>query len=84
MGLLYRGLLSHLLHDFDLSLKPADTELQVLAHVEQLQRPELLAFSRSLTNHWQNMAYGHRVPPASMQQELCDGWRALFGPGAAR
>jgi hypothetical protein len=84
LGLLYRGLLSHLLHDFDLSLKPADTELQVLAHVEQLQRPELLAFSRSLTNHWQNMAYGHRVPPASMQQELCDGWRALFGSGAAR
>ncbi|WP_454562900.1 DUF4129 domain-containing protein [Pseudomonas sp. AIG] len=84
LGLLYRGLLSHLLHDFDMSLKPADTELQVLAHVEQLQRPELLTFSRNLTNHWQNMAYGHRVPPASMQQELCDGWRALFGPGAAR
>ncbi|WP_311882771.1 MULTISPECIES: DUF4129 domain-containing protein [unclassified Pseudomonas] len=84
LGLLYRGLLSHLLHDFDLSLKPADTELQVLAHVEQLQRPELLAFSRSLTTHWQNMAYGHRVPTAQLQQELCDGWRALFGPGAAR
>jgi hypothetical protein len=84
LGLLYRGLLSHLLHDFALTLKPADTELQVLAHVEQLQRPELLAFSRSLTTHWQNMAYGHRVPTAQLQQELCDGWRALFGPGAAR
>jgi hypothetical protein len=84
LGLLYRGLLSHLLDDFDMTLKPADTELQVLAHVEQLQRPELLAFSRSLTTHWQNMAYGHRVPAASLKQELCDGWRALFGPGAAR
>ncbi|RON78208.1 DUF4129 domain-containing protein [Pseudomonas fluorescens] len=84
LGLLYRGLLSHLLHDYDLNLKPADTELQVLMHVEQLQRPELLAFSRRLTTHWQNMAYGHRVPPAPSQQELCDGWRALFGPGAAR
>lgn len=84
LGLLYRGLLNHLLHDYDLNLKPADTELQVLMHVEQLQRPELLAFSRRLTTHWQNMAYGHRVPPAPSQQELCDGWRALFGPGAAR
>lgn len=84
LGLLYRGLLSRLLHDYDLNLKPADTELQVLMHVEQLQRPELLAFSRRLTTHWQNMAYGHRVPPAPSQQELCDGWRALFGPGAAR
>ncbi|MFJ2282326.1 DUF4129 domain-containing protein [Pseudomonas sp. NPDC087803] len=82
LGLLYRGLLSRLLHDFDLTLKPADTEHQVLRRVEQLQRPELLAFSRSLTQHWQNMAYGHRVPAAHLQQELCDGWRALFEQGA--
>lgn len=82
LGLLYRGLLSRLLHDFALTLKPADTEHQVLLRVEQLQRPELLAFSRSLTQHWQNMAYGHRVPAAHLQQELCDGWRALFDHGA--
>ncbi|MFJ7314063.1 DUF4129 domain-containing protein [Pseudomonas sp. NPDC098747] len=84
LSLLYRGLLSHLLHDFDLTLKAADTENQVLARVEQLQRPELLAFSRTLTTHWQNMAYGHRVPAVHLQQELCDGWRALFGHGVSR
>ena len=84
LSLLYRGLLSHLLHDFDLTLKAADTENQVLARVEQLQRPELLAFSRTLTTHWQNMAYGHRVPAVHLQQQLCDGWRALFGHGASR
>ncbi|WP_419708764.1 DUF4129 domain-containing protein [Pseudomonas sp. NFX224] len=83
LGLLYRGLLSHLLHDFDLTLKEADTEGQVLERVEQLQQPALLAFSRNLTGHWQNMAYGHRLPPVHSQQELCNGWRALFGPGAA-
>ena len=82
LGLLYRGLLSRLLHDFALTLKPADTEHQVLLRIEQLQRPELLAFSHTLTQHWQNMAYGHRVPAAHLQQELCDGWRALFGSGA--
>jgi hypothetical protein len=82
LGLLYRGLLSHLLHDFNLLLKPADTEGQVLERIEHLQQPALLAFSKSLTGHWQNMAYGHRLPPAHLQQELCDGWRALFGPGA--
>ncbi|MBK5513581.1 DUF4129 domain-containing protein [Pseudomonas sp. TH15] len=84
LSLLYRGLLSHLLHDFDLTLKPADTESQVLARIEHLQRPELLTFSRHLTTHWQNMAYGHRVPAAHLQQELCEGWRALFGHGATR
>jgi hypothetical protein len=82
LGLLYRGLLSHLLHDFNLLLKPADTEGQVLERIEHLQQPALLAFSKILTGHWQNMAYGHRLPPAHLQQELCDGWRALFGPGA--
>ncbi|WLH34473.1 DUF4129 domain-containing protein [Pseudomonas sp. FP2196] len=84
LSLLYRGLLSHVLHDFDLPLKAADTENQVLARIEQLQHPELLAFSRTLTAHWLNMAYGHRVPAAHLQQELCAGWRALFGHGASR
>jgi len=83
LGLLYRALLSHLLHDHHMALKPADTEGEVLRRVEQLQQPVLLAFSKTLTSHWQNMAYGHRLPPAHLQQELCDGWRALFGPGAA-
>ncbi|MGL6246777.1 DUF4129 domain-containing protein [Pseudomonas sp.] len=84
LGLLYRALLSHLLHDHNMALKPADTEGEVLQRVEQLHQPALLAFSKTLTGHWQNMAYGHRLPPAHLQQELCDGWRTLFGPGAAR
>ncbi|CRL50925.1 DUF4129 domain-containing protein [Pseudomonas sp. URMO17WK12:I11] len=83
LGLLYRALLSHLLHDHYIALKTADTEGEVLQRIEQLQQPALLAFSKTLTRHWQNMAYGHRLPPAHSQQELCDGWRTLFGPGAA-
>ena len=84
LSLLYRGLLSRLLHDFDLPLKDADTEGQVLERVEHLQRPALLAFSQHLTRHWLNMAYGHRAPSAPLQQELCDGWRALFNSDSAR
>lgn len=82
LGLLYRGLLSHLLHDFDLTLKAADTESQILTRIEQLQRPDLLAYSRNLTVHWQNMAYGHRLPAAHLQAELCNGWRELFSKGS--
>jgi len=82
LGLLYRALLSRLLHDFALPLTPADTEGQVLARLAALQQPALQRFSTSLTGHWQNMAYGHQLPPAPVQQELCDGWRALFGAGA--
>ncbi|MFL6964877.1 DUF4129 domain-containing protein [Pseudomonas alvandae] len=84
LGLLYRALLSRLHHGFGIPLKPSDTEGQVLHRVEQLQQEQLLAFSKNLTLHWQNIAYGHRPPPAHLQQELCDGWRGLFGPGASQ
>jgi hypothetical protein len=84
LGLLYRALLSHLLHDFDMPLKAADTEGQVLERIQQLQLPALLALSQDLTTHWQNMAYGHRLPPDHVQRELCDAWRGVFGPGIAR
>ncbi|PYY92383.1 DUF4129 domain-containing protein [Pseudomonas sp. TKO26] len=82
LGLLYRALLCRLLEDFQLPLSVADTEGQVLERIKALQQPSLEAFSRELTTHWQNMAYGHRVPGADLQAQLCDGWRSLFGPGA--
>lgn len=84
LGLLYRALLSHLLHDFHVPLKAADTEGQVLERIQHLQQPALQAFSKNLTEHWQNLAYGHRLPPAHLQQELCDGWRELFDAGSQR
>lgn len=84
LGLLYRALLSRLLHDFDVPLKAADTEGQVLERVRQLQQPALQAFSQNLTQHWQNLAYGHRLPPTHLQQELCDTWRKLFDAGSPR
>ncbi|WP_248802108.1 DUF4129 domain-containing protein [Pseudomonas sp. MWU13-2100] len=84
MSLLYRGLLSRLLHDYQLPLKSADTEGQVLERLDQLAEPALQAFSQELTRHWQNLAYGHRLPAPHQQQALCEGWRQLFGPGAVR
>lgn len=84
LGLLYRGLLNRLLHDFNLPLKSADTEGQVLERIHLLQQPQLLAFSDALTHHWQNLAYGHRLPPALVHQQLCRDWRALFSTGAAQ
>ncbi|MFJ4142270.1 DUF4129 domain-containing protein [Pseudomonas sp. NPDC089734] len=82
LGLLYRGLLNRLLNEYRLPLKESDTEHQVLEQVARLNLPLLSAFSRKLTTHWQNLAYGHRPPPDHLQQELCDGWRSLFGTGA--
>jgi len=78
LGLLYRGLLSHLLHDFHLSLKESHTENEVLQLVNQLQQPALDQFSRQLTSNWQSLAYGHQSPPADAGPQLCNAWRALF------
>jgi hypothetical protein len=78
LGLLYRALLSRLLLDYQLPLKNADTEGEVLQQVTQLKVQPLTEFSQNLTTHWQNLAYGHRLPEAQLQQALCQGWRQLF------
>jgi len=82
LGLLYRALLNRLLIDYQLPLKEADTEGQVLLRVASLAEPSLTIFSRNLMRHWQNLAYGHQLPPQQACQELCDGWRNLGKPGA--
>ncbi|MCY1283504.1 hypothetical protein D9M69_365380 [compost metagenome] len=83
LGLLYRALLSRLIHDLRVPLKGSHTEGEVLALVEQLQQTELSRFSQVLTRHWQNLAYGHRPPPSGLKRGLCEGWRRLFPRGAA-
>ncbi|MGV6395064.1 DUF4129 domain-containing protein [Pseudomonas caspiana] len=82
LGLLYRGLLSRLVSDYQLPLKSADTEGQVLERIAVLNQPQLQLFSQDLTTQWQNLAYGHRLPPTHLQRELCDGWRQLFDVAA--
>ncbi|MBF7729813.1 DUF4129 domain-containing protein [Pseudomonas sp. N040] len=78
LGLLYRGLLSRLLEDFRLPLKSSSTENEVLQLVSQLDQPQLSQYSLQLTRHWQGLAYGHRLPPAAVGQQLCRDWRELF------
>lgn len=79
LSLLYRALLSRLIHDHGLPLKSADTEAQVLHKLHSLNNVQLYSFSKTLTWHWQNLAYGHRQPPEDACQTLCDTWRSLLG-----
>ena len=81
LGLLYRALLSRLLHDYRLPLKSAYTEAEVLGLVQGLEQDQLSHFSQILTLHWQNLAYGHRLPPDALKPALCQDWRNLFGTG---
>jgi len=79
LGLFYRGLLSRLLHQFNLPLKSAHTEGEVLALVGTLQQAQLTEFCAQLTDCWQRTAYGHALPAASLKEPLCQGWQRLFG-----
>ncbi|MFZ6047736.1 DUF4129 domain-containing protein [Pseudomonas sp. CR3202] len=83
LGLLYRALLSRLLHDFRLPLRQSHTEGEVLQLVRRLENTDLEGFSQALMGHWQNLAYGHRLPSAELHQSLCDHWRRLFATGVA-
>ena len=84
LGLLYRGLLSRLLHDFRLPLQGSNTENEGMQLIQQLDQQDLSQFSRQLTRHWQGVAYGHQLPPAEAGQQLCNEWRALFPHLAGR
>lgn len=79
LALLYRGLLSRLLHDFQLPLNAAHTEGEVLQQVRQLQHESLAGFAERLTRHWQAQAYGHRPAETEARDALCADWRGLFG-----
>ncbi|MCP8463158.1 DUF4129 domain-containing protein [Pseudomonas sp. ZM23] len=79
LGLLYRALLSRLLHDFRMPLRDSTTEGEVLAQVDDLDNPPLARFAHALTLQWQALAYGHRPPQEGLKQRLCGEWRNLFG-----
>ncbi|MCQ4295822.1 DUF4129 domain-containing protein [Pseudomonas stutzeri] len=81
LALLYRGLLCRLLRDFQLPLKAAHTEGEVLQQVRDLQLDPLSRFAEQLTRHWQQQAYGHRPADEQVRDALCADWRALFVEG---
>mgnify|MGYP007132559308 FL=1 len=56
----------------------------MLPLVDGLDDPELSNFSQTLTRHWQNLAYGHRLPPAELCPLLCNDWRRLVEQGGRR
>jgi len=76
LSLLYRGFLNHLLEEQALPLNAAHTEGEVLAMTQNLEAP-LRHYSRQLTQHWQNLAWGHHLPTQSQFAELCAQWQQL-------
>lgn len=78
LSLLYRALLSRLIHHYQLDIRSAHTEGEVLTLISPLQLDDLMHYSTQLSHYWQEMAYGHHLPPAEACAELCQGWRRLL------
>jgi len=79
LSLLYRALLSRLLHECQLPLKSAHTEGEILELLRQADQPQLLDYAHVLTQYWLSLAYGHQLPADRALNELCQGWQKLFG-----
>lgn len=84
LSLLYRGMLSRLVHELGVEIPSSATEGEC-RRVVRLRRPsdEADYFDR-LSGVWIHMAYGHRVPAPGQVEELCGDWRAVFGQNHAR
>lgn len=76
LSLLYRGLLNHLLDKHALPLTDAHTEGEVLLMAHDLAQP-LQHYTAQLTVHWQNLAWGHRLPEHTQFIALCQQWQQL-------
>lgn len=78
LSLLYRALLSHLVHNYRIPLKSSHTEGEVVSLTERLQQPTVTDFTFYLTEQWQLLAYGHYDLAIEQKDQLCKGWLLLL------
>ncbi|WP_188151102.1 DUF4129 domain-containing protein [Teredinibacter waterburyi] len=78
ISLLYRALLAQLIHNYECSFSDSDTEDECIQQVRKLQQPALSDYAAELTDCWQSLAYGHRLPAVARVQNLCVRWREHF------
>lgn len=78
LSLLYRSTLSSLMHQRGVTFYDSFTEGECVVAVRKVGDPTLSRFTEEVTGFWQNLAYGHRLPPRAAVAELCLQWEALF------
>lgn len=79
IALLYRATLSRLVSQHKLHFRGSDTEGECLRRVQAGCEPKIASLSAAITGIWQNIAYGHVVPPQHQVEQLCVRWQDAFG-----
>jgi hypothetical protein len=78
LALLYRGLLSRLVHVHAVPVKPSSTEGDCLAMAAQLLAAERAGFAGQLIRVWQRAVYGAQLPDDAVVQALCGGFASAL------
>jgi len=78
VGLLYRALLSTLIHQHGFSFSDGNTEGECASIVRQRGIEQLSHYMQRITRCWQQLAYGHLLPEFKQVDSLCDEWELLF------
>jgi len=82
LSLLYRGVLTTLVHRDGINLRGSATEGDciriVINHGSKLSA-ESVAYFRQLTTTWQLAAYAHRLPDTDVMKDLSQRWVQHFG-----
>jgi len=79
VSLLYRALLTGLIHQYGFAFADSHTEGECVAIVKSRQNVELTGYVAKLTQCWQLLAYGHLLPNEADIVNLCQRWPEVFG-----
>jgi hypothetical protein len=81
LSLLYRGLLSRLVHDYQVPIKQSSTEGDCLELAENHLQQDTVSYVGRLIRVWQRAVYGGKEAQSAEVRELCAGFgNALVAP----
>lgn len=84
LALLYRGLLSRLVHVHRLGIRDSSTEGDCLALAAAHLPEKRHAYAASLVGVWQRAVYGREAVSAATVYRLCDGFASALAPAVPR
>ena len=83
LALLYRGLLSRLVHTHQVPIRDSTTEGDCIALAAKYLQPERKDYVTRLIRTWQRATYGGRDAPTDEVQALCNDFARALEPGAS-
>jgi hypothetical protein len=78
LALLYRGLLSRMVHQHGVPVRDSSTEGDCLTLAARYLREDRRAYAARLIHIWQRAVYGGQDPESTLVAELCGGFAAAL------